>query len=187
MLDKYVLREVCKRIKELKKNKINFNTISVNVSRNTLCEKSMIDYYSNIFKQYKIKKNEIELEITERDPHNSSYNFHETIHQLCKRFNVSIDDFGIGNSSLSMLTENNIKTIKIDRKFVTDNSKAGRKILDSIIKLAHDLGFSLVAEGVETEEQYNYLKNKKCDIIQGYYYFKPLPFEEYKKVLMEEE
>lgn len=187
LLDKYVLKEVCKKIKELKKNKLEFNTISINVSRNTLCEKSMIDFYSGMLDKYGVKKDEIELEITERDPNNSNYKMHNIIHELCKKFRVSVDDFGIGNSSLSMLNENKINTIKIDRKFVIDDSEYGRKILDSIIKLAHDLGFSLVAEGVETEEQYNYLKSKKCNVIQGFYYYKPLPFDEYKKLLMEEE
>ena len=186
LLDKYVLKEVCKKIKELKKNKIKFNTISINVSRNTLCEKSMMEYYDNILNQYDVKKDEIELEITERDPKSYDYNIHNTIHELCKKFNVSIDDFGIGNSSLSMLTETKIKTIKIDRKFIADESEFGRKILNNIIKLAHDLGFQLVAEGVETEEQYNYLKSKGCNVIQGYYYSKPLSFSEFEKKLMEE-
>ena len=187
LLDKYVLKEVCKKIRNLKKDNIDFGNISVNVSRNTLCEKSMMEYYSNTLSQYGIKKNEIELEITERDPSSYEYSIHDSIHELCKKFNVSIDDFGIGNSSLSMLTETKIKTIKIDKKFVCDNSEYGRLILNNIIKLAHDLGFQLVAEGVETEEQYDYLKSKGCNVIQGYYYSKPLSFDKFKELLKEEE
>ena len=182
LLDKYVLKEVCKKIKELKSKKIDFNTISVNVSRNTLCDHSMIDYYSKVLKQYGVKKDEIELEITERDNTNNS-ELNNIIHELCKKFNVSIDDFGIGSSSLSMLLEKRIKTIKIDREFVIDESKEGKKILSSIIKLANDLDFEIIAEGVETSAQYEYLKKKGCNVIQGYYYSKPLPFNDYLKLL----
>ena len=182
LIDKYVLKEVCKKIKELKKKKIDFKCISINVSRNTLYEKSMIDYYTNVLSQYGVKKDEIELEVTERD-NNSSNHLDKTLHELVKKFNVSIDDFGIGSSSLSMLSEKNIKTIKIDRGFIIDESQSGRKILSSIIKLALDLGFELVAEGVETKEQYEYLSKKGCNVIQGYYYSKPLPFHDYLKLL----
>ncbi len=96
---------------------------------------------------------------------------------------MSLDDFGVGNSSLSMLMENSIKTIKIDRHFVIDDSPEGRKILNNIIKLIKELGFNIVAEGVETEEQKKYLESKGCHVIQGYYYSKPLTFEEFKKLL----
>lgn len=182
-LDKYVLKEVCKKINELKKNNIPFNTISINVSRNTLCEESMMEYYESMFKKYDIKKNDIELEVTERSI--SGYNTpFVKIRELSKKFNVSIDDFGVGNSSLSMLMEDKVKTIKIDRQFVIDKSESGKIILDNMIKLIQSLGFEIVAEGVETEEQKEYLKVKGCNVIQGYYFSKPLSFEDYKNELV---
>ena len=181
-LDKYVLKEVCKKIKELKKKKLTFNTISINVSRSTISEENMIEYYMKTLEEYDIKRGDIELEITERDS-NSSGDLTNVVHELCKKFNVSIDDFGIGNSSLSMLSENKIKTIKIDRKFVIDESESGRKILNNIIKLSKDLGFEIIAEGVETKEQQDYLKSKGCSVVQGYYYSKPLSFEDYENML----
>lgn len=181
-LDKYVLREACKKINELKKEKIPFNTISINVSRNTLCEKSIIDYYENILKKYDVDKKDIELEVTERNENGiDSATF--KIKELCKKFNVSIDDFGVGNSSLSVLRENKVRTIKIDREFIVDESPSGRKILDTIIELVNGLGFKMVAEGVETKEQEEYLKERGCTTIQGYLYYKPLSFDEYKTVL----
>ena len=82
-----------------------------------------------------------------------------------------------------MLSENKIKTIKIDRKFVIDESESGRKILNNIIKLSKDLGFEIIAEGVETKEQQDYLKSKGCSVVQGYYYSKPLSFEDYENML----
>lgn len=182
LIDKYVLKEVCKKIKELKKKKIDFKCISINVSRNTLYEKSMVEYYTNVLKQYGVKKSEIELEVTERD-NNYNNKLGSTLHELAENFNVSIDDFGMGSSSLSMLSEKKVKTIKIDRGFIIDESESGRKILSSIIKLALDLGFNLVAEGVETKEQYEYLIKKGCNVIQGYYYSKPLRYHDYELLL----
>jgi len=181
-LDKYVLKEVCKKINELKKDNIKFNTISINVSRKTLCQNNMIEYYESILKKYNIDKNDIELEVTERNE-DSYTSLVEKIHELSKKFNVSIDDFGIGNSSLSMLMENHIKTVKIDRQFIIDKSENGRKLLNNIIKLIKELDFNIIAEGVETIEQQEYLKSKGCNIIQGYYFSKPLTFNEYKNLL----
>ena len=86
-----------------------------------------------------------------------------------------------------MLTDHNIKTIKIDKEFIKDSSTSGRKILSNIIKLARELGFNLVAEGVETEEEFKFLKSKGCNVIQGYYYSKPLPFEEFESILKGED
>lgn len=182
-LDKYVLVRVCKKINELKKEKINFKCISINVSRNTLRDEKIIEYYSKVLNQYNIDKNDIELEITERKQNDDEDDLSSIIHKLSKKFNVSIDDFGVGYSSLEMLNENSIKTIKIDRKFVVNKSDTGKKILKNIINLCNSLNFNLIAEGVETEEQFNYLKNNGCTTIQGYYYEKPLPFDEYVELL----
>ncbi len=181
-LDKYVLREVCKKINELKKDKIEFNTISVNVSRNTLCEKQMIDFYKNMLERYNVSKKDIELEVTERTE-NGLVSSDDKIHELSKIFNVAIDDFGIGNSSISMLFEHRIKTIKIDRQFVIDESEKGRTILNNMIRLIKDLDFDIVVEGVETVEQQEYLRSKGCNVIQGYLYSKPLTFKEYREKL----
>lgn len=181
-LDKYVLKEVCRRINELKKENISFNTISVNISRNTLGQNKMLDYYENVLKRYNIDKKDIEFEVTERTE-NGYTSLVDKIHTLSRKFNVSIDDFGIGNSSMSMLMENNIKTVKIDRQFVIDESENGRKLLNNMIKLIKELNFDIIVEGVETKEQQEYLKSKGCNVIQGYYFSKPLSFKEYKDML----
>ena len=181
-LDKYVLKEVCKKINDLKKNNIKFNTISVNVSRNTLASKKMFEYYESVLNKYNINKNDIEFEVTERNE-NGYTSLINKIHALSKKYNISIDDFGIGNSSLSMLMEENIKTVKIDRQFVIDESENGRKLLNNIIKLIKELNFDIIVEGVETKEQQEYLKSKGCNIIQGYYFSKPLSYNDYKDML----
>ncbi len=181
-LDKYVLKEVCKKIAELKKEKIEFGSISINISRNTLCEKGIMDYYESVLNKYGINKSEIEFEITERNETGNALS-KQIVRELCKRFNVSIDDFGIESSSLSMLVGNKIKSVKIDRRFVIDTSEKGRKLLKNIIKLIKDLGYDMIAEGVDTLEQEDYLKSCGCMIIQGYLFSKPLAFDEYKKII----
>lgn len=185
-LDRYVLKEVCKKINELKKDNIPFNVISINISRNTLAQNKMLDYYENILKKYNISKKEVEFEVTERTE-NGNLSLVDKIHALSRKFNVSIDDFGIGSSSLSMLMENNIKTIKIDRQFIIDESENGRKLLNNMIKLIKELDFNIIVEGVETKGQQEYLRSRGCNVIQGYYFSKPLSFEEYKKILMEDD
>lgn len=181
-LDRYVLKEVCKRINELKKDNIPFNRISINISRNTLGQPKMIEYYENMLKKYNIDKDDVEFEVTERTD-NGSNSLEDKIHTLSKKFNVSIDDFGIGNSSLSMLMEDNITTVKIDRQFIVDETENGRKLLNNIIKLVKELHFDIIIEGVETKEQQEYLKSKGCNVIQGFYFSKPLSFDEYKEIL----
>ena len=170
------------KINELKKDNIKFNKISVNISRNTLGQNNMIEYYENILKKYNISKEEIEFEVTERNE-NGYTPLIDKIHTLSRKFNVSIDDFGVGNSSLSMLMEDNIKTIKIDRQFIIDGTENGRKLLNNMIKLIKELKFDIIIEGVETKEQQEYLKSKGCNVIQGFYFSKPVPFDEYKEML----
>jgi EAL domain-containing protein (putative c-di-GMP-specific phosphodiesterase class I) len=101
----------------------------------------------------------------------------------CLRTNgisIALDDFGTGYSSLGYLRNLPIDTLKIDKLFIDDISKKDSNsiITDSIISLGHKIGLSVISEGVETAEQIQYLKNYQCDIIQGYYYSKPLPSDQ---------
>ena len=141
-----------------------------------------MEYYENVLNKYGIRRSEIEFEVTERDEIGNTLS-KKIVHEMCKKFNVSVDDFGVGNSSLSMLIGNKIKTVKIDRQFIIDDSEAGRKLLNNIINLIKELNYEMVAEGVDTLEQQEYLKSCGCNIIQGYYFSKPLSFNEYKKIL----
>jgi len=97
-----------------------------------------------------------------------------------KGYKISLDDFGIGYSSLNYLRKLPIDKLKIDKSFImkiTDNSK-DRVLLDYILKLGHSLNLGVVAEGIETIDQYNLLKEMKCDYIQGFYYGKPMNINE---------
>jgi EAL domain-containing protein (putative c-di-GMP-specific phosphodiesterase class I) len=98
---------------------------------------------------------------------------------------VSLDDFGTGYSSLAYLTQFNVDILKIDKYFIhnvtTNHSNA--TVVKSIIHLAHGIGLKVVAEGVETKEEHNFLKQQECDEIQGYLFSKPVPVTEFKKLL----
>lgn len=95
---------------------------------------------------------------------------------------MSIDDFGTGYSSLSYLKKFNIYKLKIDRSFIRDitTNPDDKAIVGAIISMAHSLGLQTIAEGVETPEQLHYLKEQKCNEVQGYYYSKPLSAREFE-------
>jgi EAL domain-containing protein (putative c-di-GMP-specific phosphodiesterase class I) len=100
-------------------------------------------------------------------------------------FSLSIDDFGTGYSSLGMLKDIPADTLKLDRSFLlgSSDSARGKKLIENVVRLVRDLGMTPLAEGVETKEQAEFLKEVHCDLAQGYYYAKPLPAFEYEKLL----
>lgn len=141
-----------------------------------------------IIKETGVNPEHIGIEITETALMES---FEDTTKKLkiLKDIGISIylDDFGTGYSSLNYLLKLPISTIKIDKSFIDDMmvEEKGIKIIDRIIKLAHDMGLKVVAEGVEVHEQLSILKNLSCDIIQGYIFGKPLPESDAYKYLDE--
>lgn len=183
-IDSYVLNKVCAIIADLKNESLKPGMVSINVSRNKLDEENMVEEYSNVFKKYNLTKKEIELEITEGTVLSDDHIVHNVIKKLIqKNFCILIDDFGTGYSSISMLKNLQMKGIKIDRAFIIDETKKGKEILKYVVSLAKGLNLETIAEGVEDEAQYNYLKQLGCDEIQGYYFSKPMPLDEYRELL----
>ncbi len=183
-IDSYVLHKVCAIVSKLKEDGLNPGTVSINVSRNKLSEESVITEYAKTFEKYKLSKKEIELEITEGTVLSEDQKVHKAIQELIKEnFSILIDDFGTGYSSISMLKNLRMKGIKIDRSFVIDETKKGKEILKYVVTLAKGLNLETIAEGVEKESQYKYLSELGCDGIQGYYFSKPMPLDEYKELL----
>lgn len=170
------------------RNKYNRQIImSINISAIQYKRPDFVANIISLLEQYQIEPNEIELEITESV---LIEDFNEVVTKMRMLrdygIRVSLDDFGTGFSSLSYLKGLPIDTLKIDKSFIdtliTDDST--RIITESIISMVKRLGFETVAEGVETEEQYEYLKNIQCDNIQGFYLGKPMPEQELESLLV---
>lgn len=179
-LGNFVLREVFKKIDLLlKSGYLNFK-IAVNLSDIQLRDQELINYVKYLCDIYKVDARYIEFEITEGILIKSYEDTLRALYELKKLgATIALDDFGTGYSSLNYLTKLPIDTLKIDRSFVIDmvENHKSRWIVENIIQLSHKLGIEVVAEGVELEEQVDYLKSILCDIVQGYFYSKPELFE----------
>jgi EAL domain-containing protein (putative c-di-GMP-specific phosphodiesterase class I) len=181
----WVLKRV---IKDIKNNKEKFDknwNISINLSPLELYDRHKAEKIADIFHEYELDNKCIEFEITENALLDDKSNTLFIINNLKKmKFSIALDDFGIGYSSLSYLSRLPIDTLKIDKSFVDNIDQEKNKILiNSIIELAHNLNLKVIAEGVERKEQLEILKQFNCDIIQGYYYYRPLPLSEILKII----
>lgn len=155
--------------------------MSINISALQYKKEDFVDFLLSVLNKYKVRPSEVELEITESVLIDDFEAVSEKL-KLLRGYGIriSLDDFGTGFSSLSYLKKLPIDTLKIDKSFIdtvlTDNST--RVITESILNMVKALGFESIAEGVEEEQQYKYLRSVGCDVIQGYLFGKPLPADE---------
>lgn len=182
-VDYYIWGEACRFVKRCEMSGIGSCPISVNVSRHHLLGDEFIRVLEDLIKETGINKKNLELEITETV---NGQQISEMSNRLKEEgFTLLMDDFGSGYSSLNILLETPFDVIKIDKKFM-DNmmvSDKGRLILAYVVSMADKLGLGLLAEGVETKEQVELLQKIGCDIVQGYYYARPMPAEEFYELL----
>lgn len=185
-LDEYVFRQVCEQQKTWQDKGLTLYPISVNISRISLYFGNIVQKYKSILDEYQLDPKYLPLEITESATINNS-EISGLIDQFHKAgFAMLLDDFGSGYSSLSSLNVMHFDTIKLDKSLVDYIGDAnGEKLLHSITHLAHSLGMNITAEGVETASQVEFLKKEKCTDIQGYYYSKPLPVEQFEQFAKE--
>lgn len=186
-IDRWVFRKVCSDIKQWKDRGIEVCPISINLSRSNLYCADLVDSICKYLKEFDIDPNLLEIEITETATINDVDYIANKISEIKNLgIKISMDDFGVGNSSLANLSILPIDTLKLDKSFVVDindNSKS-KSIIKGIVNLAKSLDLSIVAEGVETKSQCDYLKSLGCDTIQGYYYARPMDKESlYKNFL----
>jgi diguanylate cyclase (GGDEF)-like protein/PAS domain S-box-containing protein len=191
-IDEWMLHEACAFIKEIHNEDHRDLPVSVNVSVNlsavVLERKDLVEIVSSTIEGIGLKPEHLELEVTESSVIRNLDLAITTIQRLRDRgFNVSMDDFGTGYSSLSYLVKLPINILKIDRAFVTDlpTSANSRSVARAIVAMAHDMGMKVVAEGVETEEQLNFLDEIGCDEVQGYYFSPPIPKDKFLNLLKE--
>lgn len=182
-LDLYIFEKVCKDIANWKEKYGFVPIVSINVSKEHFVYENFIEEYAKITDKYGIDRSKIDLEITESATINDKIDIIKVLNSIKEKgFVVSIDDFGTGYSSLSMLQSMPIDIIKIDKIFVDKaNLNSDKNIINYIMYLAKRLGFKTIVEGVETKEQSDFVRNLQCDVIQGYYYSKPLSKEEFEK------
>ena len=184
-LDMYIFEKVCKDLEFFKRENIDL-TASVNVSKEHFLREHFLNNYLEIVNKYNLPLKNLELEITESAFVDNQINLLKIMNEIkSKGFSLSLDDFGTGYSSLNMLQDMPIDVIKIDKSFVDQIEKKNSKInlVKYIIKMSKDLKIKTVAEGVENKKQVEFLKREGCDIIQGYYYSKPLYLEELIKYI----
>lgn len=177
----FVLEEACRKIKFLSSKGYTDFKIAVNLSEVQFQEEIVINVLRKLIKKYQISSRHLELEITE-SMFMKSFESNLKVLEEIKDMGVTIalDDFGTGYSSFSYLTKLPIDVLKIDRSFILDvcTNPKEKCMVEGIIRLAHQLGIQVVAEGVEEEEQVEYLKAIFCDFVQGYYFSRPKPFNE---------
>jgi len=189
-IDDTVLEKVCRSMAQWKKEGKQLLPVSVNLSRNRLYDRNLISHLAGIIDSYGIDHSLIDFELTESATYEDTKHLIEVLESLRdKGFKISMDDFGTGYSSFSLLTEMPIDTLKIDKSFVdklgTDNDdEKDITVIKHIISLARELGFTPLAEGAESQSQVEKLKELGCKMIQGYYYSKPIPVEEFSRVYL---
>lgn len=184
-LDLFVFEKVCKQLREWIDQGVKPIPISVNLSKRDLYDNDYLKRYKKIQKQYDIPSHLLEIEFTETL-------FFENL-ELLKRsikevhdagYQCSIDDFGSGYSSLALLKEIEVDILKLDKTFFDNvSSERADKVVEHVIALAKDLNMLTIAEGVETVIQVERLRKMKCDLIQGYVYYKPITIEKFNKIV----
>jgi len=185
-VDELVLHRVCAKLKEWKQKGFPLCPISVNLSRKHLERPRLVNHLTGIVDSYGVDHALIEFELTESAASDNQSYLIFVMNELRRRgFRISMDDFGTGYSSFALLNEMPLDILKIDKSFVDllvdEDANKIRIILRHIISMAKEMGIHCVAEGTEELTQVQALRELGCDIIQGYYYSKPLPVWEFEE------
>lgn len=187
-LDSFVWEMSCKYLRSWMDNMMPVVPVAVNVSRCDLYDPELCQRFQSLLEEYRLPADMLKLEITESAYMEDPEQLVEIVITLRSLgFTVEMDDFGTGYSSLNMLKDIPVDILKLDTRFISDskNDMRSATILSSVISMAHEIGLSVIAEGVETKAQAELLKTLNCSNMQGYYFGYPMPEEEYRKFLKE--
>ena len=182
-LDDYIWREAAARMKDWKSRNVDLVPVSVNVSRIDLYDPFFVERMQEIMETNGLSPEEFYLEVTESAYTENSDQIIQTVRKLREKgFRIEMDDFGSGYSSLNMISTLPIDALKLDMEFIRNAFKERKdtRLLEVVIQLAESLEVPTIAEGVETAEQMLTLKTMGCDIVQGYYFSRPLSAEEFE-------
>lgn len=182
-LDAYVWECACMVLRDWIDRHFTPLPISVNVSRANLDDESFLNVLDGLIEKYRLPKHLLELEITESIENDTTLRMTEKIKE--HGYILLMDDFGSGYSSLNTLQDTKFDVLKLDREFFSTHmsNDRGKKIIMHTISMSKDVGLGLIAEGVETADQAQFLENCGCDTAQGYLYAKPMPVQEAEKYL----
>lgn len=187
-LDEYVWSSAGKQIADWKKRLGVSVPVSVNLSRAEMYDPSLVSKLDKIIEENWLTTDDLYLEITESAYVRDSSEIVNVVSELQEHgFFIEMDDFGSGYSSLNMISELPIDALKLDMYFIKNafSKSHNTKMISIVVDIADYLGVPVIAEGVETEEQYLAIKELGCSVIQGYYFSKPLPASEFEKFIIE--
>jgi len=189
IVDSFVWQEAARQIREWR-DKYHFTLpVSVNLSRSDVMDPTLIDRLVNLVVSNNLEFRTLKLEVTESAYTENAQHMLDVIRKLRSLgFEIEMDDFGSGYSSLNMLSDMPIDVLKMDMKFIRniEENETDRRLVSLILDIARYLRVSVVAEGVETKGQLEILRAGECDLVQGYYFSKPLPPEEFEKLIQKE-
>jgi len=184
----YVIREACSQFARWYKMGYDIGYLSVNLSPRQFGQDKLLEEIEAILSDCQFPAGKLVLEITESTAIINPSKTSRTLHEMKSRnIRVLLDDFGTGFSSLNYLTRFPVHGLKIDRSFISLLEKGGENhsVVAAIIAMAHQLGIKVIAEGVETDEQLQFIKDNNCEYTQGYYCYRPMPVDDLEKVLFE--
>lgn len=179
-LDQFMWESVCMLLRKWMDQGITPIPISINVSRTYLGKFDIIEYLKNLLTEYQIPIELLQIEITETAENDETIQYANEFKEA--GFTLMMDDFGSGLSSLSMLKNTPFDVLKMDRLFLDTcfENKNGQTIVSHVISMSNDLGLDVIAEGVETKEQADFLYDHGCPVSQGYYFSKPVSVSEFE-------
>lgn len=184
----WVIKKACRQMKQWRENGLELIPISVNISPIRLMKKGFTDYVKKQLETYRIPAAYLGVEITENSLLKSEKGVINTLAELKELgVKVAIDDFGTGFASLNYLREYQADTLKIDQVFIQSRDGQVERdniIVGSVMEMARGLKMRIIAEGVEEYGQYRFLKNRHCDLIQGYLFSRPVPVADFEKLLL---
>jgi EAL domain-containing protein (putative c-di-GMP-specific phosphodiesterase class I) len=189
----WVMREACRQLKDWQQRlpkQCEHLTVAVNLSAVQLVQTGLMQEVESVLVEHQLEADRLELEITENALIEDQKSAVTTLSQLAERgITLSLDDFGTGYSSLQHLKLFPIKVLKIDKEFVSaiGSGITNDRLLIAMIRFAQALELTVVAEGVETKEQAAFCTKNGCDILQGYYYSKPIQASEFEKIFLQEQ
>lgn len=183
-LDRYMWDKVCRLLGRWKREGHPMIPISVNVSRADIFQQDLVKTLTGLTEKYGVEPKYLHLEITESAYVNNASRIVEKLKELRQLgFPIEMDDFGSGYSSLNMLGQLRMDVLKLDMQFVRNETgkPEDRSILRDIVTMGHRLGLGIVAEGAETQQQVERLKAAGCDYVQGYFFAKPMPLDQFEE------